>query len=102
MQTPIWEFPKIGDPNLVPLIVGSLLTGPQNQVLLNFGNSQFLPISRTSTTSGITKLWPQEFVSDLGGTDLTEMQLTCVRQRGSAECVGPVSVPFVSISFIHP
>ena len=21
----IWEFPKIGDPNIVPLIVGSLL-----------------------------------------------------------------------------
>ena len=25
LKNPIWEFPKIGDPNIVPLIVGSLL-----------------------------------------------------------------------------
>ena len=24
-EVPIWEFPKIGDPNFVPEIVGSLL-----------------------------------------------------------------------------
>ena len=28
----IWEFPKIGDPNIVPYIVGPLLDGPQNKV----------------------------------------------------------------------
>ena len=33
------EFPKIGDPNIVPKIVGSLLSGPQNKVPLIFGNS---------------------------------------------------------------
>ena len=29
-----WEFPKIGDPNIAPSIVGSLLegVGPQNNV----------------------------------------------------------------------
>ena len=30
--TPIWVFPKIGDPNIVPEIVGSLLKGPQSKV----------------------------------------------------------------------
>ena len=25
----IWEFPKIGDPHIVPYIVGSLLQGPK-------------------------------------------------------------------------
>ena len=30
----IWELPKIGDPNVVPSIVGSLLPGPQNKVPL--------------------------------------------------------------------
>ena len=35
----LWEFPKIGDPNIVPQIVGSLLQGPQNNVPLIFGNS---------------------------------------------------------------
>ena len=34
-----WEFPKIGDPNLVPEIVGSLVYGPLNRVPLIFGNS---------------------------------------------------------------
>ena len=29
-----WEFRKIGDPNVVPKIVGSLLYGPQNKVAL--------------------------------------------------------------------
>ena len=28
----IWELPKIGDPNIVPYLVGSLLEGPQNKV----------------------------------------------------------------------
>ena len=27
-----WGFPKIRDPNIVPLIVGSLLERPQNKV----------------------------------------------------------------------
>ena len=35
-----WGFPKIGDPNIVPLIVGSLLKGPQNRVPLILGKSQ--------------------------------------------------------------
>ena len=35
----IWEFPKIGDPNIVPKIVRSLLSGPQNTVPLIFRNS---------------------------------------------------------------
>ena len=35
-----WEFPKIGDPNILPQIVGSLLRGSQNEVPLIFGNSQ--------------------------------------------------------------
>ena len=30
----VWEFPKIGDPNIVPQIVGSLLSGPENKVSL--------------------------------------------------------------------
>ena len=33
------EFPKIGDPNIAPQIVGSLLEGHQNKVPLIFGNS---------------------------------------------------------------
>ena len=33
------EFPKIGDPNIVPYVVGSLLQGPQNKVPLIFGDS---------------------------------------------------------------
>ena len=33
----IREFLKIGDPNIVPQIVGSLLLGPQNKVPLIFG-----------------------------------------------------------------
>ena len=45
-----WEFPKIGDPNIVPQIVGSLLEGPQNKVLLIFGNSQ---IFRSCWGSGL-------------------------------------------------
>ena len=28
-QGSIWELPKMGDPNIAPLIVGSLLEGPQ-------------------------------------------------------------------------
>ena len=28
---PMWEFPKIGDPNLVLSIVGSLFSGPPNK-----------------------------------------------------------------------
>ena len=32
-------FPKIGDPNIVLQIVGSILQGPQNKVPLIFGNS---------------------------------------------------------------
>ena len=35
-----WEFPKIGRPDIVPEIVGSLLQGPQSKIPLNFGNSQ--------------------------------------------------------------
>ena len=35
-----WEFPKIGDPNIVPYVVGSLVDGPQNKVPLIFGNSR--------------------------------------------------------------
>ena len=38
-QLLIPEFPKIGDPNSVPQIVGSLSEGPQNKVPLIFGNS---------------------------------------------------------------
>ena len=30
----IWEFPKIGEPNKVPQIVGLLLRGPQHKVPL--------------------------------------------------------------------
>ena len=37
----ILEFPQIGDPNLVPQYVGSLLYGPQNKVPPIFGNSNF-------------------------------------------------------------
>ena len=33
------EFPKIGDPNIVPYFVGSLLFGSQYRVTLFFGNS---------------------------------------------------------------
>ena len=36
----VWEFPKIGDPNIVPQIVGSLLQGPQDKVPQIFGNSR--------------------------------------------------------------
>ena len=39
-QQPRWEFPKIGDPNMVSYIVGSLFSGPQNKVPLIFGSSQ--------------------------------------------------------------
>ena len=35
----LWEFPKIGDPNIVPKIVGSLLSGTLNKVSRIFGNS---------------------------------------------------------------
>ena len=35
----LWEFAKIGESNIVPEIVGSLLYGPQNTVPLIFGNS---------------------------------------------------------------
>ena len=35
-----WEFPKIGDPNIAPNLVGSLLQGPQDKVPLIFGKSQ--------------------------------------------------------------
>ena len=43
----IWEFPKIGDPNIVPLIVGSLLQGSQYAVPLIFGNAHtWLPATR--------------------------------------------------------
>ena len=34
----IWQFSKIGDPNIAPQLVGSLLEGPQNKVPLIFGN----------------------------------------------------------------
>ena len=33
----IREFPKIGAPNIVPQIVGSLFSGPPNTVPPNFG-----------------------------------------------------------------
>ena len=32
----IWRFPKIGDPNFVPYIVGSSFSGPQTKVPPNF------------------------------------------------------------------
>ena len=35
----IWGCPKIGDPDIIPQIVGSLKNGPQNKVPLFFGNS---------------------------------------------------------------
>ena len=38
----IWEFPKIGDPNIAPYLVGSVLSGPPNKVPLIFGNSKTL------------------------------------------------------------
>ena len=37
-----WAFPKIGDPNIVPQIEGSLVQGPQNKVPLVFGNSHII------------------------------------------------------------
>ena len=39
----IRAFPKIGDPNIVPQIVGYLLQGPPNKVPLIFGNSHKSP-----------------------------------------------------------
>ena len=36
----IWGFPKIGDPNIVPLIGRILITRTPNRVPLTFGNSQ--------------------------------------------------------------
>ena len=39
LGVPIWEFPKIGDANIVPQIVGSLLSGPRNKLPLISGNS---------------------------------------------------------------
>ena len=41
----MWGFPKIGDPNIVPYIVGSLIYGPLNRVPLIFGNSHVSPSS---------------------------------------------------------
>ena len=50
-QLCMWEFPKIGDPNILPEIVGSLLEGPQNKVPLIFGNSHAI-ISTPPLTAG--------------------------------------------------
>ena len=39
---PIWEFPKIGDPDIVPQTAGSFFYGPQNKVPLISGNPPLL------------------------------------------------------------
>ena len=36
----VWEFPKKGDPNIVPKIVGTFLEGPPKKVPLIFGDSR--------------------------------------------------------------
>ena len=57
-QTSIWEFPKIGDPNMVPKIVGSIFLGPPNKVLRIFGNSHRNPRPSAETLQGILGSFP--------------------------------------------
>ena len=51
-----WGFPKIGDPNKVPEIVGALLQGPQSKVPHIFGNSQIMN-SKAVAGDAFRPLW---------------------------------------------
>ena len=51
--TGIRAFPKIGDPNIVPEIVGSLLSGSQNKVPRIVGNSHIGALILTYTMLGV-------------------------------------------------
>ena len=41
LRDPTWEFPQLGDPNIVPYIVESLVQGPQNKVPLILAKLQY-------------------------------------------------------------
>ena len=54
MKSPktMWEFPRIGDPNIVPQLVGSFSCGPQNKAPLRFENSDVVIMKTPKEASG--------------------------------------------------